>query len=272
MIKIEKYLFSWENLPETDSNKLRRFLKDNFDIRWVENANIIKDSNDKIIISTEEESVVMMLDKSKVKAILKIDDERIYDISVVKENDKFNILDNKISQGDIYQNIEVIENIEETDKFVEIHKIIFPYVIILTQACDLAQDFNFRFNKKNTEDKILLSVLAAPIYTADHVSNGEHLSEIRKKPMQLIQTKSRGKITTNWNNLIQNKTPRYHYLEFPKEVPIVPSIIDFKHYFSLNLEYLYKNKEKSFVCRISELYREDISQRFASFLSRIGLP
>jgi len=227
MIKIEKYLFSWDNLPETDSNKLRRFLKDNFDLRWVENANIIKDSNDKIIISTDEESVEMMLDKSKVKAMLKIDDGHIYDIFVVKENNKFNILDNKISQGDIYQNIEVIENIKQNDKYIKLDKIIYPHVIILTQACDLAQDFNFRFNKKNTEDKILLSVLAAPVYNADHVSNGEHLSEIRKKPMQLIQTKSKGKITTNWNKLIQNETPRYHYLEFPTEVPIVPSIIDF---------------------------------------------
>ena len=90
--------------------------------------------------------------------------------------------------------------------------------------------------------------------------------------MQLIQTKSNGKITTNWNKLIQNETPRYHYLKFPNEVPIVPSIIDFKHYFSLNLEYLYEIKNESFLCRISELYREDISQRFASFLSRIGLP
>ena len=272
MIKIEKYLFSWENLPETDGNKLRRFLKDNFDIRWVDNANIIKDSNDKIIISTDEESVEMMLDKKEVKATLKIDDENIRDIFVVRDNDKFNILDNKISQGDIYQNIEVIEKIEQDDKLIEIHKIIFPYVIILTQACDLAQDFSFRFNKKETEDKKILSVLVAPIYVADHVSNGEHLSEIRKPLMQPIPKKNKGKITTNWNKLILNETPRYHYLEFPIEVSMVPSIIDFKHYFSLNLEYLYEIKNKSFLCRISELYREDISQRFASFLSRIGLP
>ena len=272
MIKIEKYLLNWDNLPETGSNKLRRFLKDNFDIRWVEDANIIKDSNDKVIISTDEESVELMLDKNKIKATLKFDDENIRDIFVVKDNEKFNILDSKISQGDIYKNIEFIENIEQNDEFIEIHKIIFPYVIILTQACDLAQDFNFRFNERKTEDKKMLSVLVAPIYNADHVSNGEHLSEIRKPLMQSIRKISKGKITTNWNKIIQNETPRYHYLEFPNEVPIVPSIIDFKHYFSLNLEYLYDVKGESFVCRISELYREDISQRFASFLSRIGLP
>jgi hypothetical protein len=70
----------------------------------------------------------------------------------------------------------------------------------------------------------------------------------------------------------QNERPRYHYLSFPDNVPIVPSIADFKHYFSVNLVYLEKLRQKHFVCRLSELYREDLSQRFAAYLSRIGLP
>jgi hypothetical protein len=35
---------------------------------------------------------------------------------------------------------------------------------------------------------------------------------------------------------------------------------------------LEKIRPKNFVCRLSALFREDLSQRFAAYLSRIGLP
>lgn len=273
MIKVEKCLLIWENFEETDGNKLRRFLKDNFDISWVEKAIIHKPTDKKIIFSTDEESGEIILDKDNIKATLKIANKQTYDLLVVKENNKFNILNSKVSQGDIYKNIEFIEYVKEENGIIEVSKIVFPYAIILTQECDLTHDFTFRFNKQKNGDKILLSVLAAPIYNAEHVSNGEHLSQIRKRPMQEIKMKRKGSFTTSWNKLIQNETPRYHYLEFPNEVPfMVPSVIDFKHYFSLNVEYLYEIRQENFLCKVSELYREDISHRFASFLSRIGLP
>jgi hypothetical protein len=62
------------------------------------------------------------------------------------------------------------------------------------------------------------------------------------------------------------------FLEFPAAIPIVPSVVDFKHYFSVNVEYLKKLKRSQFICKVAEVFREDVSQRFASFLSRIGLP
>ena len=71
---------------------------------------------------------------------------------------------------------------------------------------------------------------------------------------------------------MQNERTRYHYLDFTADVPIVPSIADFKHYFSASVAYLEKIRPKNFVCRLSELYREDLSQRFAAYLARIGLP
>lgn len=280
MIKIEKCLFNWENLPEMEGKKLQRFLKDSFDISWAETAQIIKTDDNTIRIFTDEKSAEIKIDKNEEKGILYLENSE-HNLLVKKEHGDFYILDNRISQGDIYQNVEYIENVvEETVKednkevrIVEINKIIFPYIIILTQDCDLAQDCKFRLNKKKGGDKLLLSVLVAPIYIADHVFEGEHLSEIRKGlQMQTIKVRKGGKFTTSGTNLVHNETPRYHYLEFPNEMPIVPSVIDFKHYFSLNIEYLYRIRKQNYVCKISELYREDISQRFAGFLSRIGLP
>ena len=151
---------------------------------------------------------------------------------------------------------------------LEISKIIFPLVIVLTQDCELTQDYNYRkpLTQRPFQNKMLLSVLVAPLYNADHVFLGQHLSELG------IVTDTINKIKTAGKYLKDNERPRYHYLEFSEEIPIVPSIIDFKHYFSVNVEYLRKFKSSNFVCRVSELYRENISIRFANYLSRIGLP
>lgn len=90
--------------------------------------------------------------------------------------------------------------------------------------------------------------------------------------VKINRYKKKGEETTDYKRLVQNETPRYHYLNFGAEFEIAPSIIDFKHYFSLDAEYLYAIKKENFVCKISEIYTVDISQRFASYLSRVGLP
>jgi hypothetical protein len=175
---------------------------------------------------------------------------------------------NRVAQGDIYRDVEWIEHTMENEGVLEISKIRFPLVIVLTQDCDLAQDSKFRWEepRKDNHDKFVLSVLVGPIYNAEHVFQGTHLSELNLTMGQIKKEKTQG------NYLITNQNPRYHYLEFPENVSLVPGVIDFKHYFSVDVEYLKKLKEQYFVCAVSELFREDISQRFASFLSRIGLP
>jgi hypothetical protein len=174
----------------------------------------------------------------------------------------------RLAYGDIVRDVEYVENVVERNGQLEIAKIIFPLVIVLTQDCDLVQDYKFRCSRRpmTTKDKLLLSVLVAPLYNAEHIYNGEHLSELGMKMVSINRNKSPGE------NLRKNETPRYHYLEFGREIPIVPSVVDFKHYFSINVAYLKKAKIRNFVCRISSLYREDIGQRFASFLARIALP
>jgi len=174
----------------------------------------------------------------------------------------------RISQGDIYRDVEFIEYVIEKKGDIELSKIVFPLVIILTQDCDLEQDYKIRWSRKkpNNQDKMLLSVLVAPLYNVEHIYQGEHLSELG------LQMQSISKKSTHSNFLRHNEIPRYHYLLFPQNINIVPSVIDFKHYFSVNIEYIKKIKRKQFVCSIPPLHREEISHRFASFLSRIGLP
>lgn len=174
----------------------------------------------------------------------------------------------RIHQGDIIKDVDYIESVCEKSGNIEINKIRFPLVIILTQDCDLAQDYKFRYGngKNNNHDKFMVSVLVAPIYNADHLFEGKHLELLNQSMQAISKNRTPGKFIKN------NENPRYHYLEFSDAIPIVPSIIDFKHYFSVNVDYLKQKKKKDFVCKVSELYRELITQRFSNFLARIGLP
>ena len=174
----------------------------------------------------------------------------------------------RVCQGDILRDVEHIEHVHEASGVIEVSKIVFPLVIVLTQDCDLEQDYRVRWSRKkvSNNDKMLFSVLVAPLYNVEHVYGGEHLSDLEMRMQTIIKNRTPG------NSLRLNETARYHYLEFPDELQIVPSVIDFKHYFSVHITYLKRIKMRHFVCKVAELYREDISQRFANFLSRIGLP
>ncbi|MCC6502191.1 MAG: hypothetical protein IT362_03515 [Deltaproteobacteria bacterium] len=174
----------------------------------------------------------------------------------------------RVCQGDIYKNIEHIEYVSEKNGIIEISKIEFPLIIVLTQDCDLQQDYRVRWSKKppSNEDKKLISVIVAPLYNEDHVYNGEHLTELGLRMRTINRSKTEGQFLKN------NEIPRYHYLKFPMEISIVNSLIDFKHYFTVNIEYLKKIRRTNYICTLSELYRERTSQRFANYLARIGLP
>ncbi len=174
----------------------------------------------------------------------------------------------RLRQGDILSDVEFIENIDETDGKIVVSKIIFPLVIVLSQDCDLKWDFECRNKDDSNNDKYLFSVIVSPLYNYEHFLQGDHLSELNQK-MQSISSKE---TKTDNKNLRNNENPRYHYLQFPDNIPIVNSVIDFKHYFCVNVETLKKHKEQHFVCNVSDLFRERISQRFTNYLSRIGLP
>jgi len=179
----------------------------------------------------------------------------------------------KISQGDIYRNIDYIENVCENNGIIEVSKIEFPLIVILSQDCDLTWDYKNRYGrpKKNNQDKFMFSILCAPLYNVEHLIEGNHLELLNQK-MQIIPKYSKRDLSTQYKALINNEIPRYHYLEFPKRIPIVPSVIDFKHYFTVSTKALKEKKDTSFVCKVAELFREDITLRFSNYLSRIGLP
>ncbi len=71
--------------------------------------------------------------------------------------------------------------------------------------------------------------------------------------------------------ITQNNNIRYHYIEFSKDILLPPLVIDFKHYFTVSLGNL-EEQLTNRIYSIDPLFRESISNRFAHYLSRIGLP
>ena len=178
---------------------------------------------------------------------------------------------NVINQCDIFRDIEYVEYALESEETIEVSKIHFPYAIVLTQACDLQQDYDAKLRiieqGKGNQDKFLISAIVAPVYNFEDFLQGNHLNQLG---MNMTVFPSRSKTLTK--NIIENENKRYHYLKFDEKVSIVESIIDFKHYFTVSVNYLASIYQTNYVCSVESLYRELISQRFSNFLSRIGLP
>lgn len=49
-------------------------------------------------------------------------------------------------------------------------------------------------------------------------------------------------------------------------------VIDFKHYYAIPRDTLFRMYPEHYLVTINQLFRESLSQRFSNYLSRIGLP
>lgn len=169
-------------------------------------------------------------------------------------------IQSRICQGDIFTNIDVIENFQVNGSKVLLNKIQFPYVVCLNQECDLENDFHCSPNKDNK----LLHIAIAPAFNFEEFLGGKHWGGIFD-----ISTTSKRK-DTKTKLIIDNEIPRFHYLNFA-ETDMPELVVDFKHFFTINRDQFY-SQITSRLCSLEDLFKEKLSQRFSQFLSRIGLP
>lgn len=179
----------------------------------------------------------------------------------------------RIEQGDLIEGLSytIAKRTEEEISFDEIN---FPYTVVITQDCDLEQDFNQREENKgkeidaiNDHDKYLGTICLLPAYNAETVRLGTHL-----QPLELKMKKIDG---DRWKPLKQNQVERFHYLNPDTKRGIPDLVIDFKHQYTITRTELYeiiKAKPEMRRFKVGELFREDLSFRFANFLSRIPVP
>lgn len=174
----------------------------------------------------------------------------------------------RVVQGDILKDVIFIEwdlgDLDPDDYKYEPKEL--PYIIILSQDCDLLSDYNNRQDiNAEKHDAYLQSILVCPAYLATELRAGTHLHDF-----DLVMER---KNSEKYGSIRNNTDPRYHYLCGDPGLQIPELIVDFKHYYTLPRSYVYNlyNRDK-YVASLNELFRESICQRFSFYLSRIGLP
>ena len=136
-----------------------------------------------------------------------------------------------------------------------------PYALVLSQGCDLEQDFRARQGLVNP-DKMVPTVLFCEV---------ELVSELKTYVKQ----------QNAWNRLINNSDERYHFFQkVDKEddaaLEGLPELgVDFKRFFAIPSDEVYyriKSGEARRRCYLLSPYLEHFCRRFANFLSRVALP
>jgi hypothetical protein len=171
----------------------------------------------------------------------------------------------RLCQGDILRDVVLFEATTGDGEDVDVIERSFPYVVVLTQDCDLEQDENARKEvPKRNDDKFLQSVLLCPAYQSTKVKLGTHLSEMGR----IMQPYGKDL----WRPIEQNTSPRYHMLAEALDFQLPELVLDFKQYFTSPREFFCARYKGHYVTSLGPLTREFLSQRFAYYLSRIGLP
>jgi hypothetical protein len=168
----------------------------------------------------------------------------------------------RLCQGDILENIEILEGLDVVGDKVTVQRVSFPYVVCLNQECDLERDFDCI--PSHVTDARLLHLAIAPAFLFEQFLTGKHWGEI------FLQARGQKRADTTIKKIVANEIPRYHYLKFP-EADMPELIIDFKHFFTINREVAYSQISKR-LGSLDDLFREKINHRFSYYISRIGLP
>jgi len=164
----------------------------------------------------------------------------------MKEYPWYEIVNGKdLFQGDIIYSCPLILPPPKIKDQIEVDIIEYD-VIIMSQSCDLIQ-------------KKLELVLVCPIWP---------LSEFENKNLSYKDLKMK-------ESLRQGYLPGYHLLNMCKINGFESEylIVDFRSIFSVHFDFLVEFvKEKGDRIRLLSPYREHLSQAFARFFMRVGLP
>ena len=174
----------------------------------------------------------------------------------------------RICQGDILKNVSFI-SVEDGGEYT------FQYAVILSQDCDIQSSKVTKVDEKEQKilyNQFLPNILLVPAFLFNTLKEGSHL----KKLYNIFQRTLGGK---DINSIKKNsKEIRYHYLPYckglykGKEYFVQELIIDFKIYFTISNDGVFDDYKSKYIATVNELYREALSQRFANYIARIGLP
>ena len=138
-----------------------------------------------------------------------------------------------------------------------------PLVIVLSQDCDLEQDFDARKSNSSTLPNILL----CDVFDAAQL-------QTKLREQDALGSKE-------WRMVRQNNNPRFQFLrsvtvEEDLRSQGMPALaVDFRLYFTIRTDELYQRLERRVTlrrCWLSTPYAEHLCDRFCHYLARIALP
>ena len=182
------------------------------------------------------------------------------------------ILDDTVCQGDVFKNVKYSFIDSEDDTGVNVVELEFPLAIVISQACDVIAMNDIIVNKTGKPAKFMPSILLCPIYEKEAAKKGTHIEDyfsmnsINLEQESVYQKDDYKVSQRDWHY-------RYHALtiELNKNIVIDNAIIDFKHYFTVPMSYLISHKEDR-IFRLDDLFAEQITLKFATYLSRVAIP
>lgn len=178
----------------------------------------------------------------------------------------------QICQGDIFQNVKYTFISNETDDNVEVTEMIFPYAIVISQACDVISMEEMIIKGEGKSTKFMPSILMCPIYDSSSAKSGDHISEaFSELDIKCIQDN----VFSRDDKKVADKDWHYRFHPFCVQIGedkcFEDTIIDFKHYFTVPMSYLVNNKRNR-IMHLEDLFAEQITLKFATYLTRVAIP
>lgn len=180
----------------------------------------------------------------------------------------------RVYQGDIFKDVSLYLGVStQSSEKLFIKPFSLKYAVVLSQDCDLESDYSERLKnkerkksgKKIIHDKYLHTILLCPAYLLSEFIQGKHLADLNMND-GLGTQRNLKKLKEN------NELKRYHFIKGDTSLGLPDLIVDFKHFFTVPRDEICTMRNKIYIVTLAELFREELSQRFTNFLSRIGLP
>lgn len=181
-------------------------------------------------------------------------------------------LEDDVCQGDVFKNVHFNYIESEDDEGVNIVEFVFPFAIVISQGCDVISMSKMEKNRRGKATKFMPAILMCPFYDETMARETSHLNEafkelkIEAEKEKLYNSKEYGIVQKDWHY-------RFHDLVIKQDNKTIveKTLIDFKHYFTVPISYLMQHREDR-LFRLDDIYAEQITLKFANYLSRVAMP
>ena len=180
-----------------------------------------------------------------------------------------------ICQGDVFSNVRYSYIDSEEQDSVQVTEFTFPMAIIISQACDVNSMGEIIEERGGKSTKFMPSILMCPIYDVNVAKKTDHLTRAFEE-LHLKKLDGKDDYLLYRDDLkVANKDWHYRFhdltVSIGKGIVLEKAVVDFKHYFTVPASYLMKNRENR-LFHLEDLFAEQITLKFATYLSRVAIP